>query len=123
VAAVREAALHGTPGIAFSHYLRRGVPLDWDRAADWVAAILPGLMADGIAPGHYLVVNLPHPDPAAPRPEVVRCALDPSPLPLRFTHVGDEVRYAGDYHQRVRRPGMDVDTCFGGRISVVDLAV
>lgn len=123
VAAVREAALHGKPGIAISHYQRRGLPVDWSRAADWVAAILPGLIADGVAPGHFLAVTLPHPDPGAPRPEVVRCALDPSPLPLRFTREGDQVRYAGDYHQRVRKPGMDVDVCFGGRISVVDLSI
>ena len=123
VAAVREAALHGKPGIAISHYQRRGLPVDWARAAAWVAAILPGLIADGVAPGHFLAVTLPHPDPGAPLPEVVRCALDPSPLPLRFIHEGDQVRYAGDYHQRVRRPGMDVDVCFGGRISVVDLSI
>src|SRR5262245_40287267 len=32
VAAVREAALHGKPGIALSHYRRAAVELDWDRA-------------------------------------------------------------------------------------------
>ncbi len=123
VAAVREAALHGKPGIAFSHYLRRGVAVDWTRAAAWVAEILPGLIADGLAAGRYLVVNLPHAGPGAARPDVVRCGLDPSPLPLRFHRDGDTVRYAGDYHQRARRPGLDVDTCFAGRISVVELSV
>lgn len=123
VAAAREAALHGKPAIAFSHYQRRGLAVDWARAADWIAAILPDLLAVTLAPGRFLAVNLPHPDPGAPRPAVVRCGLDPSPLPLRLTITGDEVRYAGDYHQRARRPGLDVDVCFGGRISVVELSV
>lgn len=123
VAAVREAALHGRPGIAISHYQRRGLAVDWVRAAAWVRRLLPGLIADGLAPGRFLVVNLPHPDPGAAPPEVVRCGLDPSPLPLRFHLDGDTVRYAGDYHQRARRAGMDVDACFGGRISVVELSL
>src|SRR5438876_445357 len=33
VAAVREAVLHGWPGVALSQYHRRGRPIDWDRAA------------------------------------------------------------------------------------------
>jgi 5'-nucleotidase len=123
VAAVREAALHGRPGIAFSHYLRRGLAVDWPRAAAWVAELLPGLLAAPPAPGHYLSVNLPHLEPGAARPDAVRCPLDTSPLPLRFRADGDAVCYDGDYHQRQRRPGHDVDICFGGRISVVDLAL
>src|SRR5438876_12248711 len=36
VAAVREAALHGKPGIALSHYRRRGTEVpDWARVAAW----------------------------------------------------------------------------------------
>src|SRR5215212_11971195 len=32
VAAVREAVLHGWPGIAVSHYRRTGIEFDWKRA-------------------------------------------------------------------------------------------
>src|SRR5256714_7202892 len=35
VAAVREAVLHGWPGIAVSHYRKSGVAFDWERAANW----------------------------------------------------------------------------------------
>src|SRR5207249_146420 len=39
-AAVREGVLHGKPGIAVSHYHRKGIdPLDWPRAARWLAPI------------------------------------------------------------------------------------
>src|SRR5581483_254853 len=35
VAAAREAALHGRPSIAFSHYRKRGREIDWPRAVRW----------------------------------------------------------------------------------------
>jgi hypothetical protein len=40
VAAVREAVLHGRPGIAVSHYHKRGRVIDWQRAATWVPRLL-----------------------------------------------------------------------------------
>ena len=39
VAAVREAILHGWPGIAFSHY-RKGAEFDWVRATRWITPLL-----------------------------------------------------------------------------------
>ena len=39
VAAVREAAILGIPGIALSHYLVRGLELDWERARDWAGRV------------------------------------------------------------------------------------
>src|SRR2546423_401659 len=45
VAAVREAVLHGWPGIALSHYRKK--PLDYDRprVAEWAHRVLAELMA------------------------------------------------------------------------------
>src|SRR5437867_3207186 len=40
VAAVREAGLHGRKGIAISHYRKKGPPIDWQRGAAWVTALL-----------------------------------------------------------------------------------
>src|SRR4051812_36392532 len=45
VAAVREAVLHGWPGIAVSHYRKSGIPFDWNRAARWTRPILTDLLA------------------------------------------------------------------------------
>src|SRR5262245_7516831 len=45
VAAVREAALLGLPGVALSHYKRRESEFDWLRAAAWVRRLLPELLA------------------------------------------------------------------------------
>src|ERR1043166_1019118 len=39
-AAVREAVLHGWPGIAVSHYRRSSVAFDWESATKWVGLIL-----------------------------------------------------------------------------------
>src|SRR5256885_4487672 len=35
LAAVREAVLHGWPGIAVSHYRKSGIVFDWERATQW----------------------------------------------------------------------------------------
>jgi 5'-nucleotidase len=118
VAAVREAVINGVPGIALSHYIARGRAIDWDRAGHWAATILARLMAQEWEPGTFWNVNLPHLEPGQPDPEIVFCSIDPSPLPLRYRVEGDRSTYAGDYQSRARRPGFDVDVCFGGRIAV-----
>src|SRR3954469_10458646 len=64
VAAVREAVLHGWPGIAVSHRHQLGREFDWPRATGWVAPILKELMARRIEPGLFYNVNLPHLDPS-----------------------------------------------------------
>jgi len=118
VAAVREAVLHGVPGIAVSHYKKRGQEFDWPRAARWVEALLRDLTTRPRQPGLFWNVNLPHPEPGAADPDVVFCPLDPAPLPLDFRRDGDLWHYAGDYHNRRRAPGADVDVCFRGHIAV-----
>ena len=123
VAAVREAVLHGLPGIALSHYQRKGLTIDWERAAAWILPVLRELLAQPLPPGNFWNINLPHPGPVKGSPEVVHCAVDPAPLPLSFRLEGDLFHYNGDYHQRQRMPGGDVDVCFGGRIAVSRVAL
>ncbi|MGB8169826.1 MAG: 5'/3'-nucleotidase SurE [Chthoniobacteraceae bacterium] len=119
VAAVREAVLHGWPGIAFSHYLRRGLEIDWARATRWTMRVLEDLLPRPTAPGLFYNVNFPHLTPDAPEPEIVFCPLDPHPLPLSYRHEeNDRHFYDGDYQARARKAGSDVDTCFEGRIAV-----
>jgi 5''/3''-nucleotidase SurE len=119
VAAVREALLHGWPGIAFSHYRRSGVEYDWERAERWIVPLLSDLLARPIEPGIFYNVNLPILAPNAPDPKVIWCPLDPKPLPLNYRHEEESGLYfAGDYNLRHRTPGADVDVCFGGNIAV-----
>ncbi len=122
VAAVREAVLHGWPGIAFSQYLRNDVALDWSRATRWTARVLADLLSRPIQPGLFYNVNLPHLDADAPDPEIVFCPLDPHPLPLSYRHQENGHHfYDGNYQSRQRNPGADVDICFNGRIAVTEI--
>ena len=118
VAAVREAVLHGWPGIALSHYRKKGFDYDWQRASRWAGQVLADLIARPVEPGVFWSVNLPHLGPDDPDPEIVECPLDPHPLPLSYRHEEGTHYYDGDYHGRQRAPGRDVDVCFGGRIAV-----
>ena len=118
VAAVREAVLHGWPGIAVSHYIKRGLPVDWPTATAWLTPVLRDLLARPWVPGTFWNINLPHLEPGAAPPPVVFCPLDPSPLPLGFREEGELLHYQADYHARRREPGHDVDVCFTGSIAV-----
>ena len=120
VAAVREAVIHGRPGIAVSHYMARGRSIDWTRAAAWARPVLAQLLDTPWEPGTFWNVNLPHPEEGADTPEVVFCHVDPSPLPLTYRLVDDgkAAHYCGDYQRRARVVGGDIDVCFGGKIAV-----
>ena len=119
VAAVREAVLHGWPGVAVSHYHKSELEFDWEQATRWVVPILTDLLSRPVESGLFYNVNLPHLPPDAAAPEIVWCPLDPNPLPLNYRHEEEsDLYYAGDYHLRDRTPGADVDVCFNGRIAV-----
>jgi 5'-nucleotidase len=117
VAAAREAAIHGVPGIAVSQYIARGRALDWPRAARSTRRVLEQLLAESWEPGSFWNVNLPHLTPDEPDPEIVVCPLDPSPLPLAYRLEAGCAVYAGDYQERARMPARDVAICFGGAIA------
>ena len=123
VAAAREAAFHGLPAIAVSHYVAKGLAIDWDEAARITAVVLRTLMARPLVWGTFWSVNLPHPLTQGWDSSFVECPLDPSPLPLTYTVEADRATYAGVYHDRARRPGGDVDVCFSGRIAATLLTI
>jgi len=118
VAAVREAALLGKPGIAVSQYRRRDSAADWGRAARWTADVVRLLLAKPAETGIFWNVNLPDLLDHAATPEIVFCPMDPHPLPVGYRIVEGRFRYATNYHERPREPGHDVDVCFSGSIAV-----
>ena len=118
VAAVREAAFHGISGIAISHYRKGKRNVDWDVAARWTAGVLADLLNRPPEVGTYWNVNLPHLLPGDPDPEVVFCQPCTQPLPVNYRIEGDNFYYVGNYAQRDRTPGSDVDVCFSGKIAV-----
>jgi 5'-nucleotidase len=121
VAAVREAAFQGIPGIAVSHYRKGKRNVDWDVAARWTAGVLADLLNRPPEPGTYWNVNLPHLLPGDPDPEVVFCEPCTQPLPVNYRIEGENFHYVGDYAKRDRTPGSDVDVCFSGKIAITQL--
>jgi 5'-nucleotidase len=125
VAAVREAAYHGIPAMAFSHYLIRGLEVDWARISNWVAEVTARLSGERLHDGEYWNVNFPH-HPAGPMsmPEISRCLPERLPLGVAYTPTEDgHFQYTASYSERPHIPGSDVAECFGGKITVSRLKV
>lgn len=124
VAAVREGAFAGVPGVAFSHFMKRGLPLDWSVAAGRAMDAFACLRRQDCVEGEFWTVNLPHLEGKDPAPEVVFCPQERHPLLVSYEQVGEnQLQYVGDYHERPRRDGSDVDVCFGGDIAVSRVSV
>ena len=123
VSAVREAALLGKPGIAVSQYIKRAMPVDWEQAAAWTTRVVDEILSRTVQPGTYWNVNLPHLETGSPMPAMVDCPLDGNPLPVRYETIDGKLHYRGNYHERARDTGSDVDTCFSGRIAVTSFSV
>ncbi|AFZ56385.1 5'/3'-nucleotidase SurE [Anabaena cylindrica FACHB-243] len=123
VAAVREAAMHGIPGIAISQYRKAKLNYDWELAAKWTSAILADLLPRPLEPGSFWNVNLPHLLPDSPDPEVIFCQPCTKPLPVNYRIEGDNFYYVGEYGKRSRTLGSDVDVCFSGNIAITQLKV
>ena len=123
VAAVREAALHGIPGIAISHWIKRPLVIDWDWATYWASKIIAELTNRSLPPNSFWNVNLPHLEPGAKDPEIIFCQPSIDPLLVDFRIEGATYYYQGEYAKRDRTPGTDVDVCFGGNIAVTNISL
>jgi len=119
VAAVREAALHRIPGIAFSQYIHAKQPIDWERAGDLTRIVLDKLLHQPSTVGSFWNVNLPHLAAGVADPELIVCPLCTQPLPAAYHQLETgALQYAGNYSKRARDPGSDVEVCFAGHIAV-----
>jgi 5'-nucleotidase len=118
VAAVREAAIHGIPGIAISHWIKHPLVIDWSVATRWANKVLEDLLPRPLPPGSFWNVNLPHLELDQPEPKIILCEASVAPLPVDYRVEGDIYYYQGEYAKRDRSPGTDVDICFGGNIAV-----
>ena len=121
VAAVREATLHRIPGIAVSHYIKRGQAIDWAIARRLTVKVLQRLLSETWREGTFWNVNLPHLSSDDPDPAIVFCDLCTQPLPIDYELDEASIRYVGDYSLRSRDPQADVDVCFSGNIAVSQL--
>ncbi|MGF1488455.1 MAG: 5'/3'-nucleotidase SurE [Prochloraceae cyanobacterium] len=123
VAAVREAAILGIPGIAISHWIKKPLVIDWDLAADRTAKVLAKLWDTPLAPHSFWNVNLPHLPPGAPEPVIIFCKTSIEPLEMNYKVDGDLYSYRGEYAKRDRAPGTDVDVCFSGNIAITQISL
>ncbi|MEM7010724.1 MAG: 5'/3'-nucleotidase SurE, partial [Verrucomicrobiota bacterium] len=123
VAAAREAAYHGLRAAAFSHYMKRGLELDWETATQRVAALFQQLLAKELKPGELWNVNLPHLPPGADEPGFYHTEPEPAPLGVSYEETPEGLLYDAPYAERERQPGSDVDVCFGGEVSLTRLEI
>jgi len=123
VAAVREAALHAKPGIALSQYKKSETQWNWARAARLAEQTIAKLLAEKLTPGSFWNVNLPDHGAEQTSPELRHSPLNPLHLLMNFDEHDGGVRYTGNYHDRPRTPGDDVDVCFSGHVAITEMSV
>lgn len=129
VAGAREAAYHGLRSAAFSHYLVKGIALDWERTARWTTQMIEWMLGQDLADGAFWNVNYPHLPPgeeALP----TRVITSPARPPMLVAYDKSEaakgewdLRYTARYADRPAPEGSDVNVCFGGAVSVSRLKV
>lgn len=136
VAAVREGALLGKPGIAFSHYRAAGGTFNWDLAAEIAVRAMERIFSDDTDAGCFWNVNLPdlsvassgssgdsaEPVPAE-TPRLIDSSVGRQHIPVDFASDGGSLSYRGVYHERPRDVGDDIHTCFGGDVAVTRMSV
>jgi 5'-nucleotidase len=123
VAAVREAAILGIPGIAISQYRHSPHPIEWEISTHLTQYVLDRLFSLPLPPRSFWNVNLPHCLTVDTLPELVFCQPSFDPLAIAYQVQGDELVYRGVYRDRPRTPGTDVDVCFSGNIAITQLQV
>ena len=121
VAAVREAAFHGIPGIALSQYRKGKHPINWQQTTRWTIQVLNDLCSRPLQPGCFWNVNFPFVEPQNPDPEIIFCQPSTKPLHIDYQVDGDQYSYKGVYAKRQRCPGTDVEVCLNGNIAVTQL--
>jgi len=124
VSAAREAAFHGLPAAALSHYLIHQLALDWPRVSEWTRQILPELIAQPLHDGEFWNVNYPH-LPAGDSKMPARVPCHPCRAPLNVSYDTKSVsasmtshHYTATYAARPVEKDSDVAVCFDGCVAV-----
>jgi 5'-nucleotidase len=128
-AAAREAALLGVPAIAVSRLLQDGFPIDWAIVSRLTTRIVRTLLHEQfrLPACHFWNVNLPvvpneqYPDTITFVPQGT------GPHAVQFRSLGQDgdielLEYTGNYRQRKRSEGCDVDRLFGQNITATPIS-
>lgn len=121
VAAVREAAWLGLPGMAFSQYRKTPGEFDWSKTGRWVSRVVEQLVEEDLPPGAFWNINFPDLTGEVREPRIIFCGLEYGHLQMEYHHEDGALHYRGVYHDRSRNPGSDVDVCFSGDIAVTQI--
>lgn len=122
VGAAKEAAVHSTPGIAFSVVFRR-LDIDYSPAAAFAKRLVPLVLEEGLPPGVVLNVNIPQEWNGGPvritrqSPKVTRTLLQPGvdPRGRHYYWISEEKVAAGV------EPGTDHAAILEGAVSITPL--
>jgi 5'-nucleotidase len=122
VGAAKEAAVHATPGIAFSVVFRK-LEIDYRPAAEFAKRLVPLVLKQGLPPGVVLNVNVPQEWNGGPvritrqSPKVTRTLLQPGIDPRgRHYYWISEEKLAGEIE-----PGTDHAAIQEGAVSITPL--
>lgn len=119
VAAAREAIWLGTPSIAFSQYIHQNRMPDWKKTEQMVNRVFESLQTGLGTSGQIVNVNLPDVATGADEIEIKEAFVEPAHLDVAFERADrDQYDFRGQYRNRRRSVGSDVDACFGGSIAV-----
>lgn len=116
VAAVREATWLGKRGIAISQFVRSEADRDWERSRRLAERTLQSLWPRPLAAQHFWNVNLPDQDDLDA--QLVDTFPEPRHLDVTYREHEGGYTFQGNYRERPRTAGSDVDVCFGGSISL-----
>jgi 5'-nucleotidase len=122
VAAVREATILGKRAIAFSHFVRRPLEINWDLVTHWTAKIFAELSTRTLTEKHFWNVNFPHLTEAL-EPEMIFCDRSTDAMPVIYHKIDNYYHYAGEYQKRSCSPQTDVETCFSGNIAITQISI
>ncbi|AFY39793.1 5'-nucleotidase [[Leptolyngbya] sp. PCC 7376] len=122
VASVREATILGKQAIAFSHFIRRPLEIDWDLVTHWTTKIFNELSEKDLKKNHFWNVNLPHLVPEK-TPEVIYCQRSTAPMQVAYEKIESTYQYSGSYVDRPRQSNTDVDICFSGNIAITQISI
>jgi 5'-nucleotidase len=122
VGAAKEAAVHSTPGIAFSVVLRK-IDIDYAPAAEFAKRLVPLVLKEGLPPGVVLNVNIPQEWNGGPvrftrqSPKVTRTLLQPGidPRGRHYYWISEEKLSVGV------EPGTDHAAILEGAVSITPL--
>jgi len=128
VAAAREAVLAGVAGISMSLHLGRRDVIPFERASEIAGRVLRQILAEPLAPGTFLNVNIPILDDGAEPEELRVVPVSRVPMVDEYTGEPDEsgkVELTVGRHVRFHEvpEGSDIDLLFKRHVTVSPMTV